>query len=259
MSPTDLPRVLGLLGLFLFLGTLVRTPEAIPRVDADRLLQSPTLDLTQARQALTLYEARLAQAEADPVPWLIRLARVCFILGDLAPNGQRQQYYERGRGYAERLCRERPSGVECHYWLAMHLCGLADVGGAFKGRRLLPRILDELQHVLTIDETYDQAGAHRVLGRIYYEAPGWPLSVGNLEKSLRHLSAAVRLAPDTSTNHLYLAETLLRMDKTIPARRELEQVLSSTRHAICLSNLKEDRQKARRLLKEMTDSDEWQE
>ena len=95
----------------------------------------------------------------------------------------------------------------------MNLCGQADVGGKLLGRKLLPRILEELKRAVALDETYDQAGAHRVLGRIYYEAPGWPLSVGDLQKSLQHLKAAVRLAPATSTNHLYLAQTLLRLQE----------------------------------------------
>ena len=127
-------------------------------------------------------------------------------------------YYGKGQSYAETLIREEPNRVEGHYWLAMNLCGQADDGGKLLGRKLLPRILEELQRSLALDETYDQAGAHRVLGRIYYEAPGWPLSVGDMQKSLQHLKAAVRLAPATSTNHLYLAQTLLRLNESSPGR-----------------------------------------
>ncbi len=111
--------------------------------------------------------------------------------------------------------------------------------------------MEELQRAIALDAAYDQAGAHRVLGRIYYEAPGWPLSVGDLEKSRQHLQAAVRLAPDTSTNHLYLAETLFRLKETGRRRQELEQVLKSTRGAVKPQDLEEDRQEARRLLAEI--------
>ncbi len=104
---------------------------------------------------------------------------------------------------------------------------------------------------MALDEGYDQAGAHRVLGRIYYEAPGWPLSVGDMQKSLEHLKAAVRLSPATSTNHLYLAQTLLRLNEAMPARQELAQVLKSSRYAVKPQDLEEDRQEARRLLAEM--------
>ena len=83
------------------------------------------------------------------------------------------------------------------------MCGLADVGGRLQGFKLLPRIMAELKQSLALDETYDQAGAHRVLGRIYYEAPSWPISVGDSKKSLQHLTPPSawprRTAPTTST------------------------------------------------------------
>lgn len=228
---------------------LAAEPGGLAEIDC--LLQSPGLDANQARQALARYEGMLAASGSARAPLLMRLAQVCFILGDLVPQEQRQGNYEKGLKFAEMLLKEQPVGVEGHYWDALNLCGLADTGGKLTGRKLLPRIMEELQRVLAIDETYDQAGAHRVLGRIYYEAPGWPLSVGDLEKSLNHLAAAARLAPENSTNHLYLAQTLLRRGNEAQARQELEWVLTSTRAAVQPKGLEEDRQEARRLLKEL--------
>ena len=66
----------------------------------------------------------------------------------------------------------------------MNLSGLADVGTRMQGFKLLPKIMEELKRVLALDETYDDAGAHRVIGRIYFEAPAWPISVGDKQKSL---------------------------------------------------------------------------
>ena len=120
-----------------------------------------------------------------------------------------------------------------------------------EARRLLPLIMRELERAVALNENYDQAGAHRVLGRIYYEAPDWPLSVGDLHKSLKHLESAVRLAPENSTNHLYLAQTLYRLHERVLAQRELAQVLQSTRHADKPQDLEEDKREARRLLAEM--------
>jgi len=90
-----------------------------------------------------------------------------------------------------------------------------------------------------------------VLGRIYFKAPAWPISVGDKKKSLQHLETAVRLAPENSTNHLYLAETWLAMGRKEEARTELEKVLQDGQHAFTPSRLEEDRREARRLLKEM--------
>jgi len=219
-------------------------PNKMARADA--LMESPALDYPQAQQALALYEELLP---GSPPLW-VRLARTCFIAGDLAPDASRAGYYEKGLTYAEKLLAQQPDGVAGHYWQALNLSGLADVN-RLRGFKLLPQIMDGLKRSLALDETYDQAGAHRVLGRIYFEAPGWPLSVGDREKSLEQLTAAVRLAPDNSTNHLYLAETLLAMGRKAPARGELEKVLQARRYAISPRGLEEDHREARRLLKKL--------
>ena len=221
---------------------------ASPDLDqADALLASPTLNYPQAQQALALYEG-LPQ---DSPPLLTRLSRTCFILGDLSPAEERRHHYEKGLEYAERLLVQEPNGVAGHYWKAMHLSGLADIGSRLQGFKLLPQIMEELNRVLTLSETYEDAGAHRVLGRIYFEAPGWPISVGDKKKSLQHLETAVRLAPENSTNHLYLAETWLAMGQKDEARTELEKVSQDGQHAFTPPELEEDRREARRLLKEM--------
>ena len=239
--------VLVLLTLLPALPALAR--EAPRLADVDALLQSPSLDFQQIQKARSLCEELLAAAPNPAPPALVaRLTRVIFIQGNLAPKSQQERYYREGLTWSERLVKEQPDQVAGHYWKALHLCGLADVGGSVQGFKLLPRIFEELKSAVAMDATYDQAGPHRVLGRIYFEAPGWPMSVGDNKKSLEHLKAAVRLAPDNSTNHLYLAEILLRLKESAQARQELERVLTATRHATQPQGLKEDQQEARKLL-----------
>ena len=115
---------------------------------------------------------------------------------------------------------------------------------------MLPTIVQTLESAQAIDGAYDQAGPHRVLGRIQCMAPPWPLSEGDLNKSLEHLLLAVKIAPENSTNHLYLAETLLQLGRTEEAYRELELVLKATRHAIFPKDLEEDQEQAMRLMKD---------
>jgi tetratricopeptide (TPR) repeat protein len=244
-------KLLGCIAFSLWSASAGLGAGAGSMAEADALLNSPALTVSQAARALSLYEGLLATAGAPRATVLANLARTCFVLGQLAPKPQTMGYYEKGQSYAETLIREAPSRVEGHYWLAMNLCGQADEGGSLLGHRLLPRILEELKRAVALDEAYDQAGAHRVLGRIYYEAPGWPLSVGDIQKSLQHLKASVRLAPATSTNHLYLAQTWLRLQDNLAATQELEQVLKSTRYAVKPQDLEEDRREARRLLAEI--------
>lgn len=249
MKSIKLTHLVILLLVISGLGSPAGGVDNVRLSEADKLLQSPQLDLSQARRALDSYESALTAAGSERLPVLIRLARVCFILGDLADKGQRRGYYEKGRNYAETMLKDQPDRVEGYYWLALNLAGLADTGGKNEGRKLLPQIMEKLQRALSMNPAYDQAGAHRVLGRIYYEAPGWPLSVGDLEKSLQHLRQAVSLAPDNSTNHLYLGETLARLGQEAESKRELEKVLTAGRHAVWPQGVEDDRQQARQLLK----------
>ena len=241
--------LLALLALpWLFSPAFALTAAAPDKLaQADALLASPDLDYQKAQEAMALYEGLL---QGDPA-LLTRLARACFALGDLAPIAERGRYYEKGLAYAEKLLANEPNGVAGHYWKAMNLSGLADVGTRMQGFKLLPKIMEELKRVLALNESYDEAGAHRVIGRIYFEAPGWPISVGDKKKSLEHLSTAVRLAPANSSNHLYLAETLLDQGNKPQAREEFEKVLQPDKHAFTPRDLEDDRQEARRLLKEM--------
>lgn len=244
-------KIMGCIALSLLSATAGFGAASGPLAEADALLMSPALNISQAEKARTLYAGALSTGGAPRPSVLAQLSRICFIMGQLAPKTQSMEYYRKGQSYAETLIREEPNGAGGHYWLAMNLCGQADAGGNLLGHRLLPRILEELERAVALDETYDQAGAHRVLGRIYYEAPGWPVSVGDLKKSLQHLKAAVRLAPATSTNHLYLAQTMYRLKDANQARQEFEQVLKSTQYAFKPQDLEDDRQEARRLLAEM--------
>jgi tetratricopeptide (TPR) repeat protein len=222
--------------------------------EADALLKSPTLNMSEADKALSLYEDVFAAKSAPRVLILTQLARTCFIVGQLAPEKYSEGFFQKGRVYAEMLVHEYPNRVEGHYWLALNLCGWANTAGYMTARRLLPQICEQLKKAVALDGAYDQAGPHRVLGRIYYEAPSWPMSVGDIRKSLDHLLTAVRLAPENSTNHLFLAQTMYRLHYKSLAEQQLEQVLKCTQYALTPEDLKNDQKEARRLLAEMKEA-----
>lgn len=240
--------VLLVLSLAFWCGSCARPRVSVPEAVAPE--EMPGCKVSELLAELQRCEAELENADGERTNCLIRLARLSYLLGELSPKNEKIYYFEKGKGYGETLAAEQPSWAEGHYWLALNLCGLAELSGARGGLKMVPHIIEEMEQSLKVNPSYEQAGAHRVLGRIYYCCPGWPLSVGDIHESLEHLSAAVSLAPDNSTNHLFLAETLLKLGKKDEARRELENVLKATRHAHCPHHLEEDRQEARRLLLE---------
>lgn len=239
--------VLLILTFALWCGSCARPRVVVP--EAAVPAEKPYCDIPHLKKVLSHCEDELANATGERTNCLIDVARISFILGELSPKNEKHYYFEKGRRYGEALAQEQPAWAEGHYWLALNLCGLAKNSGPRRGLKLVPKIVEEMEQALLVSPGYEQAGPHRVLGRIYYECPSWPLSVGNIHDSLKHLAAAVAIAPDNSTNHLFLAETLIKLGRKEEARQELEQVLRATRHALCPQNLEEDRQAALRLLR----------
>lgn len=226
------------------------TAAAATLAQADQLLFHPQVDKDKALQAYSMYESLLPATGEPRLVILTRLAQASFFLGDLAEKGQRRWYYEQGRQHAQTILQEFPQRVEGYYWLGLNLAGLADVN-RLQGMRLLPKIMQSLEQAAAIDPGYDQAGAYRVLGRIYYEAPGRPLSVGNLAKSLQLLQQAAHLAPANSTNLLYWGEALLKADRPEQAKEVLQRVLTATQNADGPRGLEVDRHRAVELLSQL--------
>jgi tetratricopeptide (TPR) repeat protein len=242
----NLSLILLVLTLAWFSGSCAVHRAAVPEVKAPEEYAECNIPLL--KDQLTHLEGELTWAGDEKQDDLMRVARLSFLLGELSPKEEKSRYFEKGQHYSELLIKAKPDGPEGHYWLALNLCGQAEQGGARRGLKLIPEIVEEMEKVLKENPAYDQAGPHRVLGRIYFECPAWPLSVGNIPQSYSHLSAAVAIAPENSTNHLFLAETLFKMGKTEEARNELQKVLKGTRNALCQKFLEEDRQAAQRLL-----------
>ncbi len=206
--------------------------------------------LARWQEELTRDELTLSSAGPDRPQVLARLAKTAFLLAEHLPPPRREVYLEKGRHYSELLVTEQPERVEGYYWSSLNLCGTAKTCGAGRALRMLPEIEARLERAAALDPAYDQAGPHRVLGRLYSEAPPWPISVGDLSKSLDHLRQAVRLSPKTSTNQLFLAETCLKLGRKAEALQALQAVLTATDHPVWPRGLAEDRRKAGILLKE---------
>jgi tetratricopeptide (TPR) repeat protein len=228
----------------------VRPPSAVPAREQET--GSPkAVAISRLRQEFARAEAKLPGAGFERANLLIGLARTSYLLADLSPRETRQVYLDKASYFAELLLKEQPRWVEGYYWSSMSLCGNAEICGAARALKVLPEIVARLEQAAAIDPSYDQAGPHRVLGRIYSEAPAWPFSVGDLNKSLEHLRMAVKIAPNNSTNQLFLGETLLRLEKREEARRALEAVFSCTDHAVWPQGVEHDRRQAEKSLRQL--------
>ena len=150
--------------------------RVVDSTDSGCIPQDFSADSGQTGEVVVCLEKSLAREEGARSTTLAELAHFFFALGETARKDKR--------------------GQRSRYWSLPST---------------IPTIVENLELARAIDQTYDQGGPLRVLGRIRYKAPSWPLSEGDLKQSLNLLRIAAKIAPDNSTNHLYLAETLIQL------------------------------------------------
>ena len=87
------------------------------------------------------------------------------------------------------------------------------------------RFATSSRRVLKIDPGVSAGSADRALGRWYYKVPG--LFGGDKKKSEEHLRKALAYNPQSVITRLFLAETLIELDRKAEARKELEAAIAA--------------------------------
>lgn len=132
---------------------------------------------------------------------------------------------------AERLA-EVPEAAGIHLWAAVHWGLWGDAYGRLAAARqgVAGKIRDLAETALALDEHYERAGPHRVLGRLHALAPRVPFFTGWIDRdtAIRELERAVELGPTMPLNRLFLAEALLehRRDRRPEALAQLRAILA---------------------------------
>jgi tetratricopeptide (TPR) repeat protein len=181
-------------------------------------------DLARAKEGLEKYrDALLKNEDAYGVYW--RMARIEYWIGDHASsNDEKKSVFGMGVYYGKKAVALEPNKVEGHYWLGVNYGSYGEAKGVLKSLSLVSPIKEEMHRVLAIDKTFDDGGADRVLGRVYYELPGF--FGGSNQKSLEHLLRSKELGPRVGLTRIYLADTYLALDNVAKAREELEFVIA---------------------------------
>lgn len=216
-------------------------------------------------QALAAYEKAIAQEPAR-LEGYWKLLRAIHFKGEFVATSTqaKQETFGRGREVSDKalaLLAKKVGGMEKleeldAKLLAKALAGVPEAphiylwsavdwglwGDAF-GKMAAARqgVGDRLRRygdvVLAIDERFEEAGAHRMLGRLHTLAPKIPLITGWVDRKLAvsHLRRSVQLAPRDPYNQLYLAEALLEFEPAAKneavaiLRRLAAQALSADR------------------------------
>jgi tetratricopeptide (TPR) repeat protein len=204
--------------------------------------------------AIALYESAL-RSRPDDLEATWKLLRALHFRAEhtAVSASDRKQIYRDGRDlveaalrvlHGERKLRGRepaelaaelgtsPEGAAVHFWAAM-IWGLwGDTEGALAAVRkgVAKRIRLHAEVAVLLDESFEEGGGYRFLGRLHAEAPKVPLFTGwvDRDEAVRLLEKAVEMAPQDPFNRLYLAEALLsfRRERSSEALGLLEQVVA---------------------------------
>jgi tetratricopeptide (TPR) repeat protein len=209
-------------------------------------------------EAVAAYELAVKQ-QPERLEGTWKLLRALHYKGEFATSNRegKQQVFARGKAVAEagidRLARRVggrekldalapaqaakavagiPEAKPLFLWAAVHWGLWGDVFGRMAAARqgVGDRVRRDAEILNALDERYEDAAGHRILGRLHTLAPKVPFFTGwvDRDKAVVELRRAVALGPDNLDNHLFLAEALLEHQpaKSAEARDILRRLLA---------------------------------
>ncbi len=190
-------------------------PPAPPIAVADPALREEL----RLHQPCTEEEAQALAGTGDDGD--LRAAACYLYLAETAADREaRLELARRGLEAAERVADRRPDSALAHY-LSAYLTGLEAEADPLRALGRVRQIEGAALRARELNPPLDGGGPDRMLGELYLQAPGPPVSVGDPERALEHFRSAVDLAPEIPDNRLGLAEALLGLGEAGSSCAEL--------------------------------------
>lgn len=150
--------------------------------------------------------------KSDEYNVLWEAARTAVWLGNFGPEAKAKDHVKDGLTYANTAVKVKPNGEEGLFYHGALAGMLADLEMAY-GPDAIETIESRMKKLIEMKSTYLFGGPDRILGTLYMRAPGAPLSVGDFDKALTHMSRALEIEPHWPENQLYMAELEFRLAK----------------------------------------------
>jgi hypothetical protein len=156
-------------------------------------------------------------------PELALRAASCYaVLAQKKENPSSLSDAAEGLDLAEKTSKRFPENGLAHYLYAV-LAGLKAEREPLKGLGMVPVIQREASAAARLDPEVDKGGPDRVLGDLYLQAPGFPVSIGDPSRAVTHYRIAVGIAP-VIENRFGLTSALLATGDSLGACRELRGI-----------------------------------
>lgn len=203
-------------------------------------------DMETAKEIQFKYQ-QLVEATTDKYELYWKLSRIQYYIGThTADRKAQQEIFAKGVEWADKAIEANPDKPDGYYWQAVNNGSYGESKGVLKSLGLVKPIKEAMNKVIEIDRSYQNGGADRVLGRVYFKVPG--IAGGDKELSLEHLLKSKEYGPNDANTRLYLGETYLALDRIEEARTELEFVLQMEDDGLWTSGIKDCQEEAKTLL-----------
>ena len=205
-------------------------------------------DMGTAQKALELYRQALGIATDKYEPYW-KIARIHYYIGTHTKEKKDKRIiFSQGVYHAKKAVDLEPEKPDGHYWLGVNNGKYGEVKGVMKSLSLVKPIKESMYKIIEVDRSYEDGGADRVLGRVFFKVPG--IAGGSKDKSLEHLEKSKEIGPEDPVTRVYLAETYLAKDRVEDARAELDYVLNMPDDPRWVSSMTEAKNDAQELLKD---------
>lgn len=225
--------VLCLFGMALFVSSQ-SADELVAQ--ADEMLLS-LADMETAQEILAKYEmaAETIDNKYD-VNW--KMSRIVYHIGNhTADKKEQQEIFTRAIVLAEKAIALEPEKPDGHYWMAVNNGSFGESKGVMKSLGLVKPIKASMNKVIELDRSYEDGGADRVLGRVFFKVPG--IAGGDKDESLRRLLKSIEFGPNNPRTLLYLGETYLALKEIDKAREALDKVLNIEDDGFWINSIKQ--------------------
>lgn len=205
-------------------------------------------DLATAKEARSMYQKAAATAE-NKYDAFWRIARINYYIGTHTESKkEKKTIFVQGVYWAQKAVDLEPEKPDGHYWHGVDNGKYGETRGVLKSLFLVKPIKKAMNKVIELDRSYNDGGADRVLGRVYFKLPGF--AGGSKDKSLEHLLKSKEFGPEDPMTRLYLAETLLKFKEVEKARAEVDYILNMEDDDLWISGIAECKADAKELLKD---------
>jgi tetratricopeptide (TPR) repeat protein len=157
--------------------------------------------------------------------WQWRQARTQYSLAKKAGESK-SNHYDLCILHSSQAIELQPDSAVSYFYRGLCLGKQGEMKGVWASLGIIDPFEEDMKKAVELDPKVNHAGPHRALGKLYLELPFF--LGGDSDKSVFHLKAAARLAPNYAENQLGLAQVLIKKNNSTQARESLHKLMQLT-------------------------------